>query len=136
VKTKGRYSTSAEQILHSDERAHYGCTVSFENATGDRRTRTRSGSPSLVLAALCDEALALDPTYRVVSYSSPQTIYGDLVGARADRVQRRQGNTEGVQRSAFPEAAMLAQVRRSEMLHPRLRLYDRGTKPRSAGPGS
>lgn len=63
-------------------RAQFGCTVTFENEAGKRLTYHRTGPPADVLRQLCEAALAKDDTYRVISYSTPQTIYTDLQGER------------------------------------------------------
>lgn len=86
----------------------YGCTVTFENEDGATLTLHRKGAPEAALAALCDEAKAIDATLRVVSYSSPPTILSDVTGPPTRNGRRR-------------EASVLGQIGRLEMLHRRLR---------------
>lgn len=95
----------------------YGCTVTFENEDGATLTLHRRGAPEAVLAALCDEAKAIDETLRVVSYSSPATILTDVTGPPT-RLGR------------YREATILGMVGRLEMLHPRLRGRSRKSEPK------
>lgn len=69
-------------LENSRERAEYGCIVSFENADGKRLVLHAKGAPRQALNLLCDRALDLDPSFRVVGYSTPETVYQDLLGRR------------------------------------------------------
>ena len=102
------------------ERARFGCICTFENADGKVIVFHRVGPPSAVAREMCAEALALDPTFRLVSYSNPSTIYKDLEG-------HRKGNANAVvelsgsDRPVMPEAQLLGQLGLGHLLHPRLR---------------
>lgn len=105
-----------ERAWKSSTAAEYGCTVTFENEAGQTLVLHRVGPPSRALAALCDEALALDPTFRLVSYSTPDTILSDVRG----RYTADQRSAAG--RSQFtPEGGVLSRIGRLPLLHPRLR---------------
>lgn len=85
----------------------YGATLTFENAAGELLTIVRRHvSTYEAVRQACDLALEQDDTYRVVSLSTPHTIYADLIG------NRRLGQ--------FPEQQTLATAGRKQMLHPRL----------------
>lgn len=88
--------------------AEYGCTLTLENDGGETLTLHRAGRPETVLGMLCDEALQIDGTLRVISYSSPATILADVTGPPTGTGRHR-------------EATVLGMVGRLQMLHPRLR---------------
>ena len=95
--------------------AEYGCTVTFENAAGQTLVWSRKGRAEEVLRDMCLEAVALDPTFRVVSYSNPETIRHDLRG--------RFSSDQPTHRAAMhstPEGRMLARIGMTALLHPRL----------------
>lgn len=96
-------------------RAAAGCTCSFEGAHGRRLTLTDRGPIVEILPGMLDEALALDETYRLIAYSTPETIYADVVGLRAPFVSHGQSQSH-----TSPEVNVLARVGRSEMIHPSL----------------
>jgi hypothetical protein len=96
--------------------AEYGCTVTFENYGGQTLVLTRKGPPIDALRVLCDDALAADPTFRVVCYSNPATIHQDLVG-RIDPTLSVRSSRSLVK----PEARALGAAGMLHMLHPRLR---------------
>lgn len=91
-----------------------GCIVTVENADGRTLSLHRVGRTAL--ERCLDDAQSLDPTFRVISISTPQTIYNDLQG------RLPHPHTETI---ALPEHSKLGRVRRLDMLHPSLR-------PRSA----
>ena len=97
---------------------YYGCVVAFENDEGQTLVlhRGTKGRALKGLEEACETALALDPTFRVVAYSTPQTILADLHG-RADRYS---GHERPSNRHS-PESIALGQCGRPELLHPRLR---------------
>lgn len=100
----------------SRERAEYGCIVTFENEDGKTLVLHRVGPPAKRLAEMCDCALQLDASSRVLSYSTPHTIGIDLSGTRvyvAAGMRHKPPST--------PEATILTRIGRKEMLHPRLR---------------
>lgn len=92
------------------ERAEYGATISFENADGRRLTVANTHMPvRSAIKAACVEARMLDATYRVVSISTPDTIFSDL--QQREISHGRPDNREEWQLSHVGETAML---------HPRL----------------
>lgn len=91
------------------DRDAWGCIVSFENSDGKTLSLHRTGRDAL--ARCCDAALALDETFRVISVSTPETIYTDLVGRLGHPL------TNAV---ALPEHPRLARIRRMSMIHPRI----------------
>lgn len=93
-----------------------GCTITFENAAGELLSGHRTGKPLTAFNELCDAALALDPSYRVVCYSTPETILRDLRGRQVkDMRTAERGNMMTV------EQTTCGMAKRREMLHPRLR---------------
>lgn len=101
--------------------AEYGCTVTFENARGETLVRTRKGPPAEALRALCNEVTALDSSFRIVAYSTPQTILGDMTGARVDH-----DGSGGLRREqARPEHTGAARAGVAALVHERLRLSER-----------
>lgn len=72
--------------------------------------------PREAVVALCEAALRKDPTYRVIAYSTPETIFADISGARGDVV----GAWGKDQRRPLPEATVLGHVGLQHLLHPRL----------------
>jgi hypothetical protein len=109
-----------ERAWNGRTAAAYGCTITFEADDGMTLTLARVGQPNAVARALCAEAEALDPTYRVVSYSSPRTILTDLEGRFSDGA-RALRHVAG----QSPEGQALSGAGLLRMLHPRLR----GTHP-------
>lgn len=101
---------SQSLVMGSPERALYGCIVTFENENGDTLTMHRTGGPEKGLREACAIALSKDETYRVVSYSTPTTVYGDLRG-RAVNVEQAPPSVEAV---------MLSRLGLLPLLHPRL----------------
>lgn len=108
-------------------RESYGCTVTFRNDNGDLLAMYRFGPPIQGLRDMCDEAISRDATFRVVAYSTPQTIFGDLQGGRADYVS---GEGRRLQR-ATPEQAVLSKIGRADLCHPGLLAHMRPTDNRT-----
>ena len=69
------------------ERAEYGCIVTFRSndEPGHVWTIHKLGPPLKALRAACDEALNIDESFRVVSFSTPETVYGDMQGRSPQR---------------------------------------------------
>jgi hypothetical protein len=109
-----------ERSWKGETAAAYGCTVTFEAEDGMTLTMSRVGAPRATLRALCAEAVAIDLTYRVVSYSTPETIRHDLRG-RFDDAHQAKAQTG----QPAPEGKILSSAGLLPMLHPRLR----GTHP-------
>lgn len=109
--------TKTKQPLNGEDRVRYGFITTWENEDGARHTFHRTGPIFSTLLALCDYVTALDPSLRLISYSTPNTIFSDLSGtARADRVSRNGKR----QVHALPEMTLLARIGREELLHPSL----------------
>lgn len=62
------------------EQATYGCIVSFENENGKRLVIHRGGRVGDGVKQAIAIALAHDESFRVVSISTPNTVYTDVVG--------------------------------------------------------
>lgn len=90
------------------ERAKYGCTTTWKNASGELLTVHRGGSPKVAVIDIARDVLALDETYRLVCYSTPETIYRDV--AMADARLNTKART--------PESAVLSMAGLSHLLHP------------------
>jgi hypothetical protein len=90
--------------------------VTFENDGGQTLVLTRKGPPKDALRALCDDALAADPTFRVVCYSNPATITQDLIGRVDPTISARHSHS-----LVRPEGRTLGAAGMLHMLHPRLR---------------
>jgi hypothetical protein len=88
-----------------------GCTVSFINDDGEQLTLTHQGPPRESLEVLCDLALSVDESFKVLAYSTPDSILMDLNGSR------RHGYEERRSTSQHPELAALAGIGRKEMCH-------------------
>lgn len=99
-----------ELVMSGFERSKFGVTVTFENANGGRLTLWRVGGTDEAIRSACDDAARVDETFRVLSVSTPATIYADIVGRTAHRLS-------GIQR---PELSMLRKAGRGSMLHPLL----------------
>jgi len=95
----------------------FGCIVSFEGENGAELTLHRTGSLRDGLRDACETARAIDPTLRVVSYSTPQTIYDDLQGAR---LKHPRGDGYLIE-PPWPEASALGSARLVYMAHARVR---------------
>jgi hypothetical protein len=102
--------------LRGEERAKLGSVSTWENA--DRKTLVlhRIGPMREAFSETIGEVLALDPTFRLVCYSTPDTILTDLQGNRRDFVNDKGDSTP----VALPEVQALARVGRRDLIHPRL----------------
>jgi hypothetical protein len=105
-----------ERAWNGRTAAAYGCTITFESDDGMTLTLARVGAPNAATRALCAEAEAIDPTFRVVAYSSPRTILTDLEGRYTDG-SRALRHVAGLS----PEGQALSGAGLLRMLHPRLR---------------
>lgn len=93
-------------LRNARDRAKHGCVTTWQNADGRTLSLYREGSPRKGIASAINTALALDPSFRLVSYSTPETVYRDLVADRRTAHGRS------------PESIALSQVRRLDLLHP------------------
>jgi hypothetical protein len=105
--------------MNGQERAKFGCVCTFENADGKRLVLHEPGAPAKGLRAACAAATALDESFRLVCYSTPATVYGDMQGMRMTntRVSREVTVSD---RATLPEVTVLGQIGLLHMLHPRL----------------
>ena len=62
------------------QREKFGIIVTFENADGDRMSVHRPGPPETVLRQIVTDVLEFDPTFLILSISTPQSIYTDIAG--------------------------------------------------------
>lgn len=106
------------------DRVAWGCIATFENEARQTLSLHRTGVDAL--RQCCDVAESLDPTFRVVSISTPVSIYSDLNGRMPNE---RTGAID------LPEHRKLGQIKRLRLIHPRLqprssqalrRAWDRG----------
>jgi hypothetical protein len=86
--------------MSGQEAATYGAIVTFENAVGERLAVHRSGSKRIAVEQACAVATGYDSSFRIISISTPETIYTDLQGARLARPNQ---NGSAV---PFPETRM------------------------------
>jgi hypothetical protein len=93
----------------SRESKGFGAIVTFEASDGQRCVLHRLGSPRQALDAAWDDAQIADPSYRVISVSTPTSIFTDLQGGR-----------KGNQTPHIPEFTLCGGSRR-HYLHERLR---------------
>lgn len=100
--------SSAVILRNGQERARYGCTTTWKNADGNLLTVYRGGSPREAVVSIAADVIALDGTYRLLSYSTPETVYRDV--AMADARQNTKART--------PESAVLSMVGLPHLLHP------------------
>lgn len=105
-------------IYGGHDAALFGCTATFENSEGKTLTIHRDGPTLTGLRNACLTAFALDQTFKIVAYSTPQTIFGDLDGARGD-LQPSNGKAAR-QRKPHPETIMMGRIKMRHMVHPRL----------------
>ena len=71
-------------LRNGRERAEYGCITTWKNDAGKTLTLHRAGSPPKALGAARDAVRSLDPTFRLLSYSTPETVYRDLTRDRTN----------------------------------------------------
>ena len=122
---RARRKERVRPAMGGSSRPQYGFILSFENSCGQTLSLHKKGPILKWVREACAGALALDSSFRVVAYSTPDTILGDLQGAREPiRVKSRAGHV-GVSREALvepvlPEMAVLARAGLRELLHPRL----------------
>jgi hypothetical protein len=117
--SRGRKSAP---LYNGDVRKKYGSLTTWENAEGKTITLHRTGQ---MVAALRDAAATVelrDPTFRLVSYCTPETIHSDLLGLRSDFVKPEGSNhwSHGKSQAApLPEQVALGRIGRGDLLHPR-----------------
>jgi len=108
--------------MRGADRLAFGCTMTFEAESGERVTLHASPGRRLELVRrACDYVVTLDPTFRMRSYSTPETILQDMTGARAPIDGLAVGGHRSyVRRTAHPEMQVLRRCGRLAMLHPAL----------------
>lgn len=103
--------------INAQDRAAYGVIVTAREQTSDQRiVLHRSGRDGL--QQVCDVLDALVGDWRVLTVSTPATIYRDLQGTRA-----REWGAE----TQTPEPSVLGKVGRLDLLDP---VYHRTELPR------
>ena len=108
--------------LHGgDRRIVYGAITSFVADDGKRLTIHRTGPIRQAVKAACDAAVKVDPSFRVVCVSTPESIYRDMDGSReVTRVQVESltgSSGAATSRIRYPEGTITPKG----MLHPSLR---------------
>src|SRR5262245_3147085 len=113
-----------QTIISGQKRAEYGSITTWRNAAGNTVTIHVVGPPQAGLKETIEHLLELDETFRLCSYSTPDTIYTDLIGARSDWVNEgravdgkigvRYGMANPV---ALPERIVLGLIGRQELIH-------------------
>lgn len=122
------------QWLSGADRRKYGAITTWENAEGKTISLHRAGMTAREgLSEMCEVALSLDPSFRLVSYCTPDTICTDLVGGRIDSLNAPRANVLGATYSKpkpqpLPEVKALGLIGRRELLHPRLALRVRDSR--------
>src|SRR4051812_14052166 len=66
-------------LRNARERALWGCVTTWQNADARTLCMYRSGPPRRGLLSAIEAVMSLDLTFRLVSYSTPETVYRDLV---------------------------------------------------------
>ena len=112
--------------MGGESRRIYGCIVTFRNSQGKTLSIHREGAPTKALKQAIAIALSHDETFKVISVSSPETIYRDLQGSREHLTGRSDGEGARTPVVAFPElskvpAALLDDSLRYGGIHPSLR---------------
>lgn len=106
------------------DQVEWGCIVTVKNADGKTLSLHHTGRHAL--DECLDDALILDPTFRVVSVSTPVTIYNDLEG------RMPHPHTGAI---PIPEAQKLGRSGRLDLLHPDLRPRSNTAYRRAQGRG-
>ena len=97
--------------MASAEVQAYGAIVTLENADARILVIHHAGKITDVVERAYTEATAHDASFRIVSVSTPTSIYEDLQGAR------KAGD------GTFSARALLPEAKYGEMLHPRMRRF-------------
>jgi len=103
----------SRQWLSGLDRAKLGFVAIWENADGETLVLHATGTAKVALARMCNGIAGLDPTFRLICYSTVDTIFTDLQGTRVDG----DGN---LLPQRLPEHRALSAAGRLDMLHPRL----------------
>lgn len=91
------------------EQQRYGAIVTLENQDSEILVIHHSGRIQRAVERAYAEATSVDPTFRIISVSTPTSIFEDLQGARRDANGR------------FGAMALYPEQRYGTMLHERLR---------------
>lgn len=107
------------------QRSAFGCIVTaHEQETGRTDTLHEKGLPLSALRSICDRLDLREGSWRIVSVSTPETIFRDLQGTRRH---------EGRDLLQLPEQAMLARIGRRDLLAPSLLPRDLSRGGRAGG---
>ena len=100
-------------------RARDGIITTWENEHGELLSVHRRGPLLATLREIAADVLAADDTFRLVSYSTPETILWEL------RHGMRFTNTgDGRRALRLPEYYVMSRAGLMHLLHPRLRSRD------------
>src|SRR5438128_6635753 len=94
-----------ELIMSGDEKKEYGCIVSFSDGT------TKHFRGEKYLQQVADFADQFE--VKIVTISNPSTIYRDMQGTRKPFETKRRQLRDIIHN---PEPAMMAQIKRSDLL--------------------
>jgi len=104
----------------NSKRNEYGCIVSVrEQSSGDVRSLHAPGLRMEALQTICELLDRTEGDWKVVGYSTPETIVFDLKGKRHGG-----GHKDSPAHIAFPEARVLAGIGRLDLLDPSLQRSD------------
>lgn len=107
----------SSRLMSGQEKAQYGCVTTWENAEGQLLSVHRTGPPLAVLREIAADVQAVDASFRLVSYSTPETLMRDLDGNR--RTVRGRNN-----QLLLAEQNLLSRIGLAHLTHPRLRSRD------------
>jgi hypothetical protein len=95
--------------MSPSEQAVYGAIVTLENAGGEIVVIHHTGRIKAAVERAYVEATSLDASFRIVSVSTPTSIFEDMQGARA--------SVDG----SFSKRALLPEAKYGAMVHERMR---------------
>lgn len=93
-----------------------GVTITFKSETGETRTRTAwtpRGGKLEAVRGLCEQALRVDPSFKVMAISTVSSIYTDTIG-------RRENYRKAGEKMALIETILLGRIGLLSMAHPSL----------------
>lgn len=106
----------ARVFMSGRERKELGATCTWENERGQVFVTVTRGSITENLPVTIANVLSLDPTFRLVSYSTVDAIITDLLQHRRDTWSPALNRAPRF----LPERWILSMIGRRDVLHPRL----------------
>lgn len=105
------------------ERAQFGVIGTAQNsATGKTVSMHRAGPPTIAVAEIAAEVDKLGANWKIVSLSTPASVYRDLQGTRYHRIKGDARNKLMGRQSAHDartqEKALLGRIGRLDLLSP------------------